>query len=179
MGTLTHSLRVVFALGCLLGMASLLTHSSDAAPAAPVSTSPARGYYVTQGTTGIDGSHALKGCAAGYHMASMYEIADTTSLTYRKVLGFNQDDSGFGPPWGVFGWVRTGNVSNNGGSPGLSSGGESNCNNWTSNSSTDYGTMMLILQPMNNLSQPHYSMGPWVVVADACNFSAFVWCVQN
>ena len=182
MVTLTNMFRSIVALFCLLGIASLLTYHSNAASSPPATTTaPARGYYVTLGpqTTGIDGSHAKGACAVGYHMASMYEISDPSNLTYRKTLGYNQDDSGNGPPWGVFGWARTGDVSDNGGADGPNSEGSSNCNNWTSNTSTDYGTAILILQPTYNLGGPHYSMGPWVVVASQCNSAPGVWCVQN
>lgn len=177
MVTLSNTLRAAVALMVLLVMASLLAHISSASSPAVVLTTPARGYYVTIGTAGFDGAHALKACTAGYHLASMYEIADTTNLTYRKALGYNQDDSGNGPPWGAFGWVRTGNNATTGGT--ISSEGHVNCNNWTSNASTDYGTAMVILEPSYGLSAPHYNMGPWTVVAVSCDQAYFAWCVQN
>jgi len=56
----------------------------------------ARKYYLTQ--TFHDGNEVLTACAVGYHMASLWEIQDPTSLRYDNILGFNRADSGSGPP---------------------------------------------------------------------------------
>ena len=50
--------------------------------------------------TGFNGSQALTACAAGYHMASLWEIFDTTVLRYNTALGLTKPDSGSGPPVG-------------------------------------------------------------------------------
>lgn len=70
------------------------------------------------------------GCATGYHMASLWEMLDTTHRT----IGDQRDDSGYGPPAFLGGWVRTGYGSSAGTTAGMA-----NCNAWTSNSSGDYG----------------------------------------
>jgi hypothetical protein len=173
-----NTLRLLAAPLCLLGVAALLTRNSSADPLTPA-TAPARGYYATNKGTGVDGGGALKACAVGYHMASMYELMDTSVLAYRRGLGFNQADSGNGPPWGAFGWVRTGNAANVGGADPHNSEGMSNCNNWISNSGADYGTMMAPVPPTYSITAPHYNMGPWMVVAFQCSSAGFVWCVQN
>jgi hypothetical protein len=74
-----------------------------------------------------DGSQALTACAAGFHMASLWEIFDPSNLQYDGTLGRTNDDSGFGPPTADFflngGWVRTGF-----GSSATGAVGETNCN---------------------------------------------------
>jgi hypothetical protein len=55
-------------------------------------------FYLTKTTH--NGGQALTACAAGYHMASIWEIHDPSSLRYSTVYGFTEDDSGLGPPHG-------------------------------------------------------------------------------
>jgi hypothetical protein len=169
-------LRAVTAIFALVGIASLITSLTSTAQLAATSTAPTRGYYVGPPTGGIDGSHPKTSCASGYHMASLYEILDPTVLTYRKGLGYTQADDGAGPPIGVLGWVRTGNVSASGSA---TQEGFENCKNWTSNSSADYGTAVWIIPFSDNIGGNHYSVGPWDVTNDFCSTAIFVWCVQN
>ena len=86
--TLMHSLKGLFrtaiAVVLFLAIASLFTHNPLSADNKK-STAPARGYQVTTGT--FDGSQALTACASGYHMASIYEIYDTSRLRYDTSLG--------------------------------------------------------------------------------------------
>jgi hypothetical protein len=84
-----------------------------------------RMFYLTQ--TAVPGDQALTACAVGYHMASLWEIHEPSNLRYNTRLGVTQDDSGFGPPTGMEGWMRTGSVNNVQNQPGLA-----NCNSWTS-----------------------------------------------
>src|SRR5215207_4149301 len=67
-----------------------------------------KSFYLTQ--TLHNGSQALTACAEGYHMASLWEIFDTSNLRYDTQLGHTSPDSGFGPPTAVGsrGWIRTG-----------------------------------------------------------------------
>jgi hypothetical protein len=67
-----------------------------------------RAFYLTQ--TQHTGGEALTACAAGYHMASLWEIFDPSNLRYESDLGRKNDDSGFGPPTGEVGWIRTGGL---------------------------------------------------------------------
>jgi hypothetical protein len=71
----------------------------------------ARKFYLTK--TEFTGSQPLTACAKKFHMASMWEIFDVSTLRYDTENGFTLDDSGSGPPTNFFGWVRTGFSSNN------------------------------------------------------------------
>jgi hypothetical protein len=74
-----------------------------------------REYYLT--TAPVVANQALSACAAGFHMASLWEIQDPSNLDYNIVLGYALNaDQGHGPPTfdgiGVIsGWVRTGGAS--------------------------------------------------------------------
>jgi hypothetical protein len=133
-----------------------------------------RSFYLTQ--SGFQGNSALTACSTGYHMATFAEIFNPADLKYNTNLGYTQADSGSGPPTGIIAWVRTGYVSGNGGSP-----GEANCNVWTSNSTSDKGTY-LILDPVfgngGGLQQAYPT--PWVTNTVQCsNASVRVWCVED
>ncbi|MFX1355393.1 MAG: hypothetical protein ACFFGP_15680, partial [Promethearchaeota archaeon] len=63
----------------------------------PLTTSALmRQYYLTDTPTGFTGADADTACAAGYHMASLYEILDTSNLKYNTDLGQTREDSGEG-----------------------------------------------------------------------------------
>jgi hypothetical protein len=64
-----------------------------------------RQYYVTK--TYSVGADAADACASGYHMASLWEIMDPSSLKYNTDLGDTRSDSGQGPPSDKQGWVPT------------------------------------------------------------------------
>jgi hypothetical protein len=49
----------------------------------------ARKFYITQDF--FHATQALTACADGYHMASLWEIFDTTNLRYDTKLGFTFD----------------------------------------------------------------------------------------
>jgi len=55
-----------------------------------------RKFYLTRGV--FSGADALKACAKGYHMASLWEIFDVSTLRYNDKLGATSDDSGSGRP---------------------------------------------------------------------------------
>jgi hypothetical protein len=130
-----------------------------------------RKFYLTLGV--FDGSQALTACADGYHMASLYEIFDVSTLRYDKTLGATQDDSGFGPPAGAVGWIRTGTSSfGTIGVPGVD-----NCFAWTSNSLGDFGSVVSLL---NNWSiQLWTPISPWSGASTNCAGPRHVWCVQD
>jgi hypothetical protein len=166
MSSLKDLLRTAIALAILLAIASLLTGNSriSAAATATKSTAPAHGYYLTRGT--YDGSQASTACVSGYHMASIYELHETSNLSYNTTLGYNADDDGSGPPPGLFGWTR-------------SSGGVHSCSDWTSNSSSEWATAFE-LDPVWSDSPGLFA--PWVPSANGsltCNFQFQVWCVQD
>jgi hypothetical protein len=121
-----------------------------------------RKYYLTKGT--FDGTAALTACANGFHMASMWEIHDTSNLRYESQLGFLDDDSGSGPPANREGWVRTGTSADDSGAAGV------NCNVWTTTGGE--GTVAM-------LDWRETTTYPWASRDDGCNQGNRVWCVQN
>jgi hypothetical protein len=72
---------------------------------AQVASTVPRKYYMTRDR--YDGAHALTACAAGYHMASLWEIHETSNLRYDTELGLTRGDSGCGPPNSFSGWSGT------------------------------------------------------------------------
>jgi hypothetical protein len=162
--TIRNAVLVVIALVAV----SLLAHKFSGA-ATTTSTAPVRNFYLTKTTH--DGSHVLGVCATGYHVASIWEIHEPTMLSYNKSLGVTQADSGGGPPTGAQGWARTGYVAST-----SSNIGVGNCNAWTSDSSSDYGTTLQLGFP----SLQQQLIDPWYVVPVACSNTNFrVWCVEN
>ena len=139
-----------------------------------------RKFYLTQ--IKHNGGQALSACAAGYHMASLWEIHDPSNLRYDTALGFTQGDSGFGPPipfpFGPpqldrpFGWVRTGNGSANSGTPGAT-----NCHAWTSANGDDNGTFIFLASTWDSTDVT--VIIPWRAGVSACDSTLRVWCVQD
>jgi hypothetical protein len=129
-----------------------------------------RQFYLSR--TPVQGNAALSACANGYHFASLWEIADPSNLRYNRSLGFTRDDSGSGPPSGVFpGWVRTGYSSSN-----SSTAGEGNCNGWTSQSFDDYGTAALL---HSSWTAGGEDIGVWSVIVQRCDVAYRVWCIED
>jgi hypothetical protein len=139
-------------------------------PAAPGPACSSRRYYLTKAT--VDGAHAITACAAGYHMASIWEIREPAALQYNTALGRTQADSGSGPPipdiapaTSVGGWVRTGNVANTSGGV-----GESNCAAWTAAGASQSGNVASLSTNWNTV---------WLANSVGCNQLHSVWCVQD
>ena len=55
-----------------------------------------RQFYLTEAV--VQGDQPITACAAGYHFASFWEIADPSNLKYNTTLGYTWSDSGQGPP---------------------------------------------------------------------------------
>jgi len=116
----------------LLSTASILVQSGAqaAGPATPL-TDVRRKFYLTKGA--FSGGQALTACATGYHMASIWEIKETTMLRYVQSLGRTNGDSSIGGPPSSYnadltlGWIRVGSTAQN-------------CKQWTSSSPSDSGT---------------------------------------
>jgi hypothetical protein len=125
-----------------------------------------RKYYLTNGSYG--GANTLYTCDTGYHMASLWEILDTTQLEYNSVLGYDQADSGSGPPTNVYGWVRTGYFSNNSSTPGMG-----NCTVWSL--TTGYGTVARLTSIWTASPDLHV----WDVGSSLCNGVQRIWCVED
>lgn len=140
--------------------------------------SPAeRLFYLT--VTSSEGNGALGACAPGYHMASFWEIHDTSQLRYNADLGLTRADSGSGPASGAPGWVRTGWFSGTSTTPGVG-----NCAAWTSNDLAHSGTTAAL--GGLDWSSPAQHGSPWRASTAACGFTGpggiqppRVWCVED
>jgi hypothetical protein len=151
----------------------------SAAPAPPVSHGQGppqrpRQFYLTR--TLHTGGQALSACAAGYHMASLWEIHDPSNLRYDTDLGLTRADSGFGPPTGIggFGWIRTGYFAESAGH----SVGTVNCNAWRSADSLADGTAITLPTFWDSTSVSVVT-GPWFAAPSPCNSQLSVWCVED
>jgi len=136
----------------------------------PLTRDPRKSYYLTQ--TQHNGGQALSACAAGYHMASLWEILDTSNVRYNTVVGLTQADSGFGPPTNTSGWIRTGAVATGSSGPGFG-----NCNAWMGASSLDEGTIVALTPSWDSADVKVIS--PWLSFTSSCNSNRHVWCMQD
>ena len=128
---------------------------------------PMRHYYL--GGAVINAAQALSACTTGYHMASLWELLDTSNLAYNASLGLWQGDSAPGPPTVWQGWVRTGYNSSDANIP-----GRANCNAWSAD--TGYGTTAGLPSDWETgLEDIHV----WAVSTSACSLPAKVWCVED
>lgn len=138
-----------------------------------------RKFYLTQTTR--TGSQALTACAEGYHMASLWEIFDTSNLRYDTALGAVSNDSGSGPPAVAIeaghilhgGWIRTGGGSIGGGVP-----GEANCSNWTLDTAGPEGTVVGLTSLWSSASTAT-QVSPWRAFVQSCQEPQQVWCMQD
>jgi len=122
----------------------------------------ARRFYLTKTT--VNGAGVLGACSIGFHMASIREVFDTSSLLYDPILGQTQADSAGGPP-NMPGWIHTGNASFGSGAAGLA-----NCDAWTSPAAGNDGTEAILL--------PDWT-GPWTARIQFCSTPNRVWCVED
>lgn len=128
-----------------------------------------RAYYLS--TVEADGAGAPSACAAGFHMASLWEIHDTTVLRYATALGTVTADSGSGPPNDEFGWIRTGNRARAGGP------GEANCEAYVTNGAGFEGSQVQLTEEWESPASGRVS--PWDVSTLRCDLPSRVWCVQD
>jgi hypothetical protein len=128
-----------------------------------------RKYYLSMATS--DGADATAACEAGFHMASLWEIYDPSSLRYDTARGYMEADSGAGPPADELGWVRTGRAERVANGP-----GDANCNAYTSNNPADQGRLV---QLEDDWEQEVGPIPPWQAFPDSCGQARRVWCVQN
>jgi hypothetical protein len=148
---------------------------------------PRRKFYMTSAF--FAGNAAITSCVAGYHMASFQEIIDPSNLEYATDLVGTQAhtlaDAGSGPPFSSLAFVRTG-VSD--ASSGNVVPGNANCNVWTTNSTSEFGTV-IALKPTWTDSPNNIS--PWDANVKRCDniqesgtgnavlSRAHLWCVQD
>lgn len=157
----TKALTIPGAVVAVVVLAAAVLQQFIAVEAAPPRNSdPRRAYYVTK--TVHTGSEALTACAAGYHMASVFEIADPSALRYETALGVVNADAGSGPPFGGggFGWARGGGTE-----------GSLNCEVWTSDSGRGFWASYALLGA-------ELTPGLQVTYQD-CAYPAAVWCIQD
>jgi hypothetical protein len=168
-------------LGCLLAVAVLFAVgllqqnqvSALTSETAAASSSGMRQFYLTSSASAY-GSIAASQCASGYHMASLWEMADPSNLKYNTSLGYMRGDSGWGPPAGegdLFGWVRTGYTNNTSTTP-----GRANCSSYTSHSFGQYGTIAALPSQWTSGVQ---DIGPWDTLVRECDDWMRVWCVED
>jgi hypothetical protein len=129
---------------------------------------PRRRFYLTTGS--VQGDAALAACAAGFHMASLWEVVDPSSLAYDGELGHPSGDRGQGAPTSTLGWIRTGNVSTDAGDAGVA-----NCNAWTTTS----GSGTSAAPELNWGDAVGSDVPPWSVNANGCGSNFRVWCVED
>jgi len=163
---LTLALLTAAFLGYLAWGQREVVASSPQAPTA--GSTGLRQYYRTMST--YDGSAADTACAPDYHMASLWEILDPSNLKYNATLGWTNDDSGQGPPASYVGWVRTGWSSSSSSMAGLG-----NCESWSSNSNSDYGTYVSLPGDWAVAQD----IGVWDANTRTCEYPMSVWCVED
>jgi hypothetical protein len=118
------------------------------------------------------GSEALSVCDSGFHMASLWETAAVSNLTYDTGRGFTGVDSGVGPPSYISGWVRTGHSASGVITPGLG-----NCLAWVSSSGSDYGSVAYLSGAWD--TDPRIDGTEWTSNTFGCNVPKRVWCVED
>ncbi|MHB8788977.1 MAG: hypothetical protein ACYDBT_03765 [Desulfobulbaceae bacterium] len=118
-------------------------------------------------------NQGLTACSAGYHMASLWEILDVSSLIYDygNPAAHTRADSGYGPPSNWYGWVRTGYDSS-----GSSTTGRGNCLNWTSNDAANYGVSVRLSSSWETAPGDIFT---WDATSFTCNLVGPVWCVGD
>jgi len=127
-----------------------------------------RKYYLKAGF--FDGMHAISACDSGYHFASLWEILDPSNLQYNNTLGYNRLDSGQGPPARTTGFVRTGYDGHV-----LNAPGDANCDNWSSDSSGEWGSSAGLEDIWTTGGEMHV----WDVSTRECDSIGYVWCVED
>jgi hypothetical protein len=172
-GTVTTLVGILIAV-ILCIFVSLTEKSAIAATGktSPTQSGGMRQFYLAG--PGYLGGVAKTACASGYHMASLWEIADPSNLKYNTSLGYQQTDSGDGPPADetyVRGWVRTGYTSDS-----STTAGRANCTNWgTSNPNWHGSTAALPSQWTSDLQD----IGVWQLDYATCDEYLYVWCIED
>lgn len=169
--------RLVVVLSCGLTIAALLAYLALTGASAVASgeaslaqSSGMRQFYLTTAISNGDG--ALNACAEGYHLASLWELADPSNLKYNTSLGWTEADSGQGPSSTLTGWVRTGYQSE----ASSTTPGQANCAVWTSSHESDHGTVARLTP---DWTAGYQDMGIWDVFVLDCNLFPHVWCIED
>ena len=180
-GTIFRALLVLALLPVILLTALTVNRARAIAldsPSAPGTISGVRQYYLSR--TSVQTNEARSACADGYHLASIWELADPSALKYDTSLGLSGQDSGSGPPTAISfmgnpltarGWVRTGFSYSVSDTP-----GQANCGNWASNNGFYWGTVANL---PSNWTGGGQDIGVWNVGVSTCDTNLRVWCVQD
>jgi hypothetical protein len=173
------SAPLLLAVGLLATLTLGRVHATvPSSPTSPGSTSGVRQFYLS--TTAVNGDQATTACAEGYHLASMWEIADPSNLKYDTSLGSTSPDSGAGPPSQLVedgssipaqGWVRTGYQSST-----EAVAGWGNCEAWSTRERLTSGTVVSLTSDWSSGAQ---DIGVWNTDVRFCSNSVRVWCVQD
>ena len=168
---LVLGVAIVLVAAVLLGFLTLTggNASASAMETAETASTGMRRFYETPTITIAD--YATSACAPGYHMASLWEIADPSNLEYNTELGLLRTDSGQGPPTDRYGWVRTGYIAEDANVP-----GQANCEAWTSSDPADWGTRAGLHLNWDSGTQ---DIGVWGVDTQPCSGYRYVWCVED
>jgi hypothetical protein len=126
-------------------------------------------FYVTSGL--FAGNQALTACAAGYHLASYWEIHEPSNFAYDRGRGLRNANYQFGPP------VAEGSGTydplqawlDNGRTP----ASNSNCSGWI-DSSGSQGLTAYLASRETNYNTPYYLFGN-----TDCGEQHHVWCASD
>jgi hypothetical protein len=180
-GRLPRSALALVLLPVVLLAASTLNRAQATTPGSISTTSATLGvrqFYLTR--TLHNGAQAQTACAEGYHMASVWEMADPSALEYNTTLGQGSSDSGAGPPTAfgrslpplpAHGWVRTGFDDSTDGIEGLAS-----CDAWSSDNGAHWGTVANLPSSWGSGTE---DVGVWNAEVRACDWIVRVWCVED
>ena len=134
------------------------------------SPSGLRKFYLTDVEYYGNNTAGASVCAEGYHFASLWEILDVSNLEYNQDLGATNDDSGYGPPSSIGGWIRTGYSANNDGNP-----GKANCTNWSTTLRDGTTAKLVPNWVVSSIQNIHV----WDVENFPCSSDQYVWCVED
>jgi hypothetical protein len=128
-----------------------------------------RRFYLTKDL--FTGGETLAACEAEFHMASLIEILDPSHLQYDAARGYQNGDSGEGPPTAALGWIRT-----------ASDNGTFSCQFWTSSGLATGASAELVT--FSDWADPATHISPWRVRIGStdtlrCDGAKRVWCVEN
>jgi len=136
----------------------------------------AKMYYLTENS--FYGGYAITACDSGFHMASISEIQDPSSLQYatRSTPAYDAPayDQGFGPPLNHMGWVRPGAY--------MQTDFGDSCDVSQSSSDQQSSTTMSLYsfwfdaKPFLPASAP---MSRWHMAQHTCSQPEPVWCVED
>jgi hypothetical protein len=132
-----------------------------------------RRFYLERRT--FKGDEARLACAPGYHMATLWEIYDPSSLEYDTALGFPDEDGS--PEAARLGWLATGGI---GGTQNFL--GQANCSTWLSASPLAWGSLgelNVVWSLFGTDTTAPLLSSPWDYKTDMCDKPHGVWCVQD